>query len=352
MQTFKQIACIWGFTVLSSISAYSQEFSAPTQFAENNQQTAFNTPIQQPTLNTPKLLKHLDLSVNLGTTGIGFDLSAPIGDYVKVRAGFDYVPHFNYNMNFQVRVGDVNDEDYYNDALQQAKFDRLAKMLEQFTGYKVDNHVDVTGEPTFYNFKLLVDVFPFKQNKHWHFTAGFYSGPSKIAKAQNTIEEMPSLMAVAIYNHLYDKISAGEDIIFSVGDYDIPIFNDPELEDKILEFGRMGIYVGDKKADGTPYIMEPDENNLARTIIKVNSFKPYLGFGYGGRLLKNDDRYNISFDCGMLMWGGTPKILTHDGTNLAKEVENIQYKVGDYVDIIKTFKVYPILQVRLTYRLF
>lgn len=322
---------IWTMAFVSTLSASAQESH---EYALDKKQDMFN---------------HLDLSVSLGSTGIGFDVATPVGDYVQLRTGFSYMPKFHHNMSFEVQVGDPNEQDA---SQSKAKFDRLANMLEGFTGYRVDNSIDMIGEPTFYNFNLLADIFPFKNKKQWHFTAGFYLGPSKIAKACNTTEDMPSLMAVAIYNNLYDKISSGEGIIFNIGDYNIPIFNDPELEDRILNYGRMGIHVGDMRADQTPYMMEPDGNNMVRTTIKVNSFKPYLGFGYSGRLLKDNDNYNISVDCGVMMWGGTPQILTHDGTDLAKDVENIRGKVGDYVDLIKVFKVYPVLQLKVTRRLF
>lgn len=339
MQKLKRIACIWGVVLISTIPILAQETKKLTLTKTQN------------------LFNHLNLSVNFGTTGIGFDVSTPVGDYVQLRTGFDFMPKFHHNMTFGVQVGDSDEQ------ISKERFDRLADMLESFTGYHVDNHIDMVGEPTFNNFKFLVDVFPFKNNKHWHFTAGFYLGTSKIAEACNTIEDMPSLMAVAIYNNMYDKVydkvyNNGEGIVFNMGDFNIPFLNDPEIEDKILGYGRMGIhignYVGKTREDGTsePYIMEPDENNLVRTTIKVNPFRPYLGFGYGGRLLKGNDNYNISFDCGIMMWGGTSKILTHDGTNLSTEVESIRGKVGDYVDLIKIFKAYPVLQVRVTRRLF
>jgi hypothetical protein len=98
--------------------------------------------------------------------------------------------------------------------------------------------------------------------------------------------------------------------------------------------------------------MEPDNNCTVSATVKVNSFKPYLGFGYGGRLFKNDDRYNISFDAGLMFWGGTPDIITHDGTNLSKDIINIGGKVGDYVDLISGVKAYPVLNLRITRRLF
>ena len=91
---------------------------------------------------------------------------------------------------------------------------------------------------------------------------------------------------------------------------------------------------------------------MAKASVKVNSFKPYLGIGYGGRLFKKSDDYHVAVDCGLLFWGGTPSIITHDGTDLSKDVENILYRVGDYVDLLKGFKVYPVLNVRFTKTIF
>lgn len=128
--------------------------------------------------------------------------------------------------------------------------------------------------------------------------------------------------------------------------------------------------------------------------MKVNSFRPYLGFGYGGRLFKKKDDFRISFDAGVMFWGGTPQILVtatesqeikgtfqqmldEDGkpvfdsfdepimvqvtealvintkreVNLAKDVRNIGGKVGDYVDVMKKFKVYPVINLRISKRL-
>ena len=85
---------------------------------------------------------------------------------------------------FPIEVGGEPAEKYdANGNRVESRFDRLAKTLKELTGYNVDNHVEMIGKPTMNNFKLLVDVFPFKTNKHWHFTAGFYLGPSQFARA-------------------------------------------------------------------------------------------------------------------------------------------------------------------------
>ena len=285
--------------------------------------------------------EHLDLGITAGTTGIGFDLATPINEQFRVRAGFSFVPEINVKMNFGIE-GRKQDE---NGNWVTTKFDSMADKFADFTSLEINDNIDMLGNPDFYNGNLLVDFFPIK-NSNFHITAGFYYGQSKIAHACNTIEDMPSLLGVTMYNNFYDKIVAGEPII---GD---DVYLSPEIEDKFLQSGRLGIHIGDKVDTGEPYMMEPDENSTVRAEILVNSFKPYLGVGYGGKLTNKNDGIRISFDAGVMFWGGTPKIVTHDGTDLAKDVENIGGKVGDYVSFVKTLQVYPVLNLKISFRLF
>lgn len=301
------------------------------------------------------LFDHLDVGLNLGTTGLGLDAALPISESFQLRAGFSFIPKFDYNMSFGVEVGD-------DPATSDSKFERLSGMLESFTGYKVDNTINMVGQPTSWNFSLIADFKPFK-NKQWHLSAGFYVGPSQIAKAFNTTEDMPSLMAVGIYNNLYDRLTRDDPetglpwfVEHSAVEEMMGVALDPgmlfELRERVQKYGRMGIHVGNFKETGAAYNMEPDANSMVKAKMKVNSFKPYLGFGYSGRLLKNSDKYRIGFDCGAWFWGGTPSITTHDGTDLANDVENIGGKVGSYVDFFSAFKVYPVLSVRISRSIF
>lgn len=323
----------------------------------------------------------LDMALTLGSTGVGIDLASPITDFMQVRAGFTYMPKFEYKMNFPIEVGEGTWEE------QQSKFQQLSGMLEQFTGHAVDDNVDMIGEPTFYNFKLLMDFFPL-EDKRWHLTAGLYVGSDNIGKAYNTTADMPSLFAVKMYNHMYDndvintlyhniydqtmdqalkqleqKIENDEPILI-LGDmaiYGTPEMLDmfrerfegnyPELPYSPMEYGRMGITMG-QRADGSTYRMEPDKNSMVSAKMKVNRLRPYLGFGYGSSMMNNNNKYNISFDCGIMLWGGTPSIVTHDGTDLAKDIKNVPGKVGDYVELAKKFKVFPVVEVRISRRLF
>ena len=330
------------------------------------------------------IFQHLDLSVTLGTTGIGIDVASPIGEYVQVRAGYEIMPRFNKSMNFDLTIGGKPARMYDpNGNRIETTFYRLKDMLYDFTGYDIDDHIEMIGKPTINNAKLLVDVFPFKNNKNWHFTAGLYWGPSQFAEAVNSTEAMVSLVSVGIYNRMYEKAVNGEPIINptalgikGAGNYQIE-----ELNEKLLGFGRLGFAVGRYKNDvyttakkdifddngnlihakgetyvlykaGDPYILEPDGDGLVRVKAKSKALKPYLGFGYGGRLLKNNDDWKVSFDCGAMFWGGTPDLYVHDGMNLTKDVENVTGQVGTYVDMFKSFKVFPVLSLRLTKRIF
>ena len=323
-----------------------------------------------------------DFSVTTGSTGIGFDVSTPINSIVALRAGYAFMPHLKQPMHFGVEVGDDPTQSH-------AKFERLSGLLQDFTGYKADDEITMDGMPTYWNWKLLVDVKPFR-DKHWHVTAGFYAGNHQIGKAVNTIEDMPSLMAVTMYNNVYNK-AANDQPITNINGADI-FLDDPtgqmDLKSHFLNYGMMSIHIGDYKHDvlyeedvvspydqfigddyyaegdiihhkgdvmiakGSPYRMVPDENSMVKAYAYANRFKPYLGFGYGGRLLKDDDSWHVSFDCGAMFWGGAPEIVTHDGTDLVNDVVNVRGKVGDYIDVIKKFKVFPVLNLRITKRIF
>ena len=308
------------------------------------------------------MFNHLDLGVTLGTTGIGLDAAMPVGDYVKLRTGFEVMPRFNYDMNFGVESFDGT-----GTSIDQSTFNRMADVLYGLTGFKVDQNVTMKGKPTMWNFKFMVDVYPFKNNKHWHFTAGFHWGPSKIAEAVNAQEDSPSLFAVGMYNHIYD-------VAYADWVLDIPtplietettgaVYMDPSMEKTILSMGRMGIPIGKYSHDmtdaqgnvhkkGETYYMQPNENSMVSVDARTNSFKPYLGVGYEGRLIKGNDNYKIGFDAGVMFWGGTPSIITHDGMDLANDVEDINGKVGDYVNLIKGVKAFPVLNLRITRRIF
>lgn len=289
------------------------------------------------------IFRRLEIGVSIGTDGLGLDFATKITNYVRLRAGISWMPPFNVPMHFGLEnyteTGGVTNDN----------FDNLQGYLKKLTGIEVDKRVDIEGKPTIFTTKVLVDVFPIR-NCGWHITAGFYYGNSRVAKARNTMEEMPSLLAVNIYNHV-DEFFSSDAALDPVapGIQFSPDFVEA-VQEKFAENGVMGIHIGDFK-DGKPYMMQPGSDGMVTANAFVNRFRPYVGTGFTKQLGK-DSRFKFDVDCGVMFWGGSPDIITHDNVNMTKELKNIKGKVGDYVDIAKSLKVYPTVSVRFSYTIF
>ncbi len=299
------------------------------------------------------VLKELNVGLTAGTTGLGVDLSLPLCDWAHVRAGFAIMPSFKHVMDFRLQVGDKPDRKYDENGNRiETRFEKMAKIYQQLTGHEVNEDVQVIGRPTFYNGKLLVDFFPFR-NKKWSITAGVYYGNEVIAKAYNRTEDMPLLECVDFYNVMYDKVMDAytdpynifHDVILA--NYNgVDIFV-PEDQSELMytymkRWGRMGIHLGD-------YFLVPDKDCMVKASVKANRFKPYLGFGYGNAVPKPGKRYGLMVEAGFMMWGGTPVVDCY-GTDLV--YMNVKGRPGHYVDFIKKLKVFPVLNIKLTRKLF
>ena len=273
-------------------------------------------------------------------------------------------------MTFGIQVGD-------DPATSDSKFAKMASVLQDLTGNPVSDHVDMIGKAKMWNWNFLVDVYPLKHNKHWRVTAGFFLGPSTIAESYNKTESMASLVAVGIYNNMYNKLHGKtKRELASVKLVDLSvlgpnysdIYFDLDMLQKLQEgfdgAGRMGIHLGTYVNDvvdeegnvihkkGEYYLMTPDDDDMVKADMKVNAFKPYIGVGYEGRLVKGNDRLTVAVDGGIMLWGGKPSLITHDGTDLIHDVEGITGKVGSYVDVMSKLSVYPTLSVRFAYTIF
>ncbi|MDE6341902.1 MAG: hypothetical protein K2K93_06255 [Muribaculaceae bacterium] len=295
-------------------------------------------------MNRHNVLNTVEIGANIGTTGLGLEIATPVTDWVKVRAGVDFMPEFKIPMHFGMES--------FTDGAINNKFDRIQEMMYNLTGFNIDKEVKMESKPTMTTFRCLIDVYPFKQNRHWHLTAGFFVGGSSMGTSINALSEMPSLLALNMYDRMYKRVSS-EDYLESVIDEPIygDIYLDPEIalefQEKVLSMGELGIHVGDHK-DGTPYLMLPDKDGTVRAKAKVHRFRPYVGFGYGGAL-SSDGKWQASFDAGVQFWGGVPEVTTHDGTVL-NDLINLRGKLKDYMGFMKCLPVYPSIAFRISYR--
>ncbi len=320
---------------LMSATASAQFTEAPLRFEQDPDKVFFRN-------------GHLDLGLNVGTAGIGLELSTPVTDWMRVRAGFNWMPPFNFPMNFDVTTfGGTED-------ITSENMDRLQEIMD-FYHMHVDEKVKMNATPTMFDGKLLIDFSPIPDYREWHVTAGFHIGGKRIGKATNDAFDAASMVVINVYNRMYDYFTEHEFFDTPLPgtestDFTISIPVGLELAEKFERYGRMGIHIGDFK-DGTPYYMEPDEYAQVSANCYTNVFKPYLGIGYNG-CPTSDKRLRIGFDAGVLFWGGTPDVIAHDGVNMTKDLVNVKGKVGDYLRFVKGLKVLPTVSFKISYTLF
>ncbi len=300
------------------------------------------------------IFNHLDFSATLGSMGLGFDFAMPIGNYVQVRGGGTWMPHFRVNVKYEILMTEASSR---QDGRE--KFEKAANLLKQLTNKEARNDISMLVEPNNNNFKFLVDIFPFK-NRNWHITTGFYWGNSTFAKAVNRTEDMTNLVMVNLYNNIVDKVLAGENIATFEGQ---SIRVPDELVDKVKSYGYMAVFMGPWLHDeynsdgelihekGEPYYLRPSADNMVRCNAIVNKFKPYLGVGYTTKFKKGGDT-SISIDAGALFWGGRPDLVTHEGVDIMHKVGKNGGDIEKTVNFIKKFPIYPVLEIRVTQRIF
>lgn len=286
--------------------------------------------------------KHLEVSVTLGTTGVGIDVAAPICEYFQVRLGYDYMPPFKLKFDMPLAGNGEAARQYDENGNRKVTyFNKIEKYIYDNSGYEIDDHIQMEGKLTMNNLKLLFDIYPLAYNKHLHVTAGIYWGPSQFAKAVKGSGADVTLSYMQNYNSQYESASA---------------------DDEIKKYGRLDLYPGDYDHDfvtngtrhkkGEAYLLQPSDNGDVTIQAKSWSLKPYLGIGYTGRLIKSRDDWKVSAELGALIWGGTPEQVTNDGTDLSQKVTNIKGSMGTTVDAVKFLKVYPVLSVRFAKTLF
>lgn len=240
---------------------------------------------------------HLSAGVSIGLEGFGIEVAAPLTYNFAVRTGFVFLPKFKYSKGVDLKNSNGT-----------------------IPGAFLTDEVELEGKLNKFDFKLLVDWYPFKKSS-FHATAGFYIGGSKL---------------VDIYNKAP----------FVKSDY----------------YGLAGINLGN---DDFPYSMYADQNGDVKAELKVNAFKPYLGIGFGRAVPKG--RIGVQFDLGVQFWGrpevlgnmhyqnGAEGIVTRYEKIHQNWILNEKKDYQDLRDAVKTIEkigVYPVLNIRINGRLF
>lgn len=176
----------------------------------------------------------------------------------------------------------------------------------------IADRIDLEAKVKFFNAKVLADVYPIP-NSSFHITAGAYIGKDEIATITNT--------------SMFIK--------------------DP------AKYGKLGLKVGD-------YRITTDKDGYIDASLKVNSFKPYVGIGFG-RAVPRKSRVSVSCDLGVMFWGkpGLSAMTIDDWGNKTRHTfSSDDFGLGDSEDfkdaVEKSEKltVWPVLNIRLSGRIF
>ena len=162
----------------------------------------------------------------------------------------------------------------------------------------ISSEMDVEGALKRASGDVLVNVYPFR-SAGFFICAGAYFGGNQLIKIKGHSDE------------LADKIAEGANAGIEIGDYSIPV----------------------------------DKDGNVSGGLKVSSFRPYVGIGFGRAVPKK--RVGFMVDLGV-QFHGTPEVYTNSGnlSALAEEADN------DFTKIIDKLTVYPVLKFRICGKIF
>lgn len=239
------------------------------------------------------IFTHLGAGLSVGLDGIGVEVAAPCTPYLGIRAGVSFIPKISVN---------INDISYdRNNPNHEAKASAKASFK------KIDG-------------KLLFDAYPFGNKYSFHVTAGIFVGSNELITA--TLKEDPE-----------EPIGGGISKEIGKAEWDV-------------------------KAD--PKTHEVDFR------LKTNVVKPYVGIGFGRMVPKPTKRVGVSCDIGV-QFHGTPEFQgyatastasgdKHQWVTLEGKDFNFDKSFNDDVDkaldIIHKVKIWPVLNIRITGRIF
>ena len=242
------------------------------------------------------IFNHLGVAVGIGTSGITIEAGTTITPWVQFRAGADIMPKFKMKTSLDLEEYEVTGA--------------MSGMPTSVPKPSI-NEVDIEGKLTNTLGHILFDVFPFGGRSSFHVTVSGYFGGRKVISAYNTSGQS-DLKEVWMYNHRQEQYSMV-----------------PPSE------GMIGAALGN-------YFIEPDQEGNLNASIKVQSFRPYVGIGFGRIVPKK--RFSCLFDLGVQFWG-KPQVW-NDTKHERLTSEGADGDDGGVLKVISKISVYPVISVK------
>lgn len=230
------------------------------------------------------VFNHVGAGVSVGTEGIGINIATPLTKYLEVSAGVNFMPGFKVDGDVDVDFEDIS-------------------VYGQHIAIPVDE-VNIEGKFARTTGEFKVSCYPFGDKNALFVAAGFSFGGGAIAKLKGHSSDLQNFIA-----------------------------SNPQYKDLIY-------------AQIDKYQVKFDDNGDVNGEIKVNSFCPYFGIGYGRLVPKH--RLGFRAELGLQVHG---KLKVYQGGSEVN-TDDLADVDDDISNIIDKFKVYPVLKLSLTGRIF
>lgn len=242
-----------------------------------------------------KAFNHVGLNVGAGTEGISLGVAAPLSNFLELEGGVNVMPGFKIN-------GDADLE--ASGSLNVGGAEVVIPV----------SNIKVKGDFARTTFNVKANVYPFGGNSKLFVAAGFSVGGNKIAKLSGHSDELQNF----------------------INQY-------PDYKQEILD--QVSVALAD-------YPVKLDENCNVNGDIRCNSFRPYLGLGFGRLVPKNRLGFRVELGCQFM---GSLKVYQNDKQVDIQEILDGTLGAGEESDKISKFienwKFYPVLKIQLVGRI-
>lgn len=252
---------------------------------------------------------HLAASFEVGLTGVGVELAAPLHGRVTVRAGVAALP-LRFNARYDIDFGEGASSMDAIVAANPAVMDALRREGLPVSSRDLVDEVDFKARLGLVQGKLLVDCYPFRQFD-FYVSAGAYFDNGTLFTLTGSMPDEVMQVTDAINGALPD----GQRFVTAVAVGDDMVAVDGQ--------GRIDVTV---------------------TTWKV---KPYVGIGFGRAVPRR--RLGCQFDLGV-MFQGKPSLASHNAA--VWDVTNTALESNGVTDILGKASIYPVLSLKLTGRIF
>lgn len=297
--------------------------------------------------NAQEAFKHLGISVEVGTTGAGVNISYPIvTDHVILTLGYN-LPTYVYKTDFDLngdlingRIASANSAiDAYNKVINDHPNLAQAQGLNPLD--RIDNvssiNTAVEAEINFVNYKAFLELYPTTKSA-FHFTVGAFYGngewvnigaqadPTVWGVYKKAVDQNKTIPTVAANS--YGPGVPATDIHPVEGLEDAAVFN----------------------LNGQTFRLDPEHSNgHLDTKLTVRKLKPYVGIGFGSSV-PTRKRVGCQLELGAY-YHGKPSIVSEAEVEYNPNAFSSS-TVDDVLETITKFRWYPQMTLRITGRLF